>query len=118
MRIANIGKLRTPFLERFNDFLRFSNFFGFGVFANQPTVHSGGVRHARESLFCIFGQERENQKAFPVFETGTGNTRSQSRSLGREREIKKIIPVVLDRNGNTQISFPLSGTGTGNFKVI
>ena len=39
-RIANIGKIN---LERFDDFLRFSNFFGFWIFANQPTVQSGGV---------------------------------------------------------------------------
>ena len=115
MRIANIGKLRTPFLERFNDFLRFSNFFGFGVFANQPTVHSGGVRHARESLFCIFGQERENQKAFPVFETGTGNTRSQSRSLGREREIKKNYSRSFGQEREHPNFIPVKRDGNGKF---
>ena len=52
-RIANIGKLRPlSFLERFDNFLRFSNFLGSLVFAYQPTVHSCGVSQG-EGLWLL-----------------------------------------------------------------
>ena len=72
-----------------------------------------------ENHFLHFGTEAgKPKKLTPVFGTGTGNTRNHSHSLGREREIHEIIPVVWDGNGKTQISFPLNGTGTENFKVL
>ena len=39
-RTANIGSPIDVFLDRFDDFLCFEYFWGFGVFANQSTVHS------------------------------------------------------------------------------
>ena len=37
-------------MEHFDDFSVFTFFFGFGVFAEQPTGHSGGVSRVRLSL--------------------------------------------------------------------
>ena len=51
------------------------------------------------------------KKAFLVFGTGTVKTRSQSCSLGQEREIQETIPIVWYNNGKTQISFPLNRKG-------
>ena len=39
-----------------------------------------------------------------MFGTGTGNKRNHSFSLGREQKIQKLILVVQDENGKTQIS--------------
>ena len=69
-------------------------------------------RHERESLFAFRDVNAKTKKAFPVFGTGTGNTRNHSLSLGREREIQETNPVVQDRTVKTQILFPLNGTGT------
>ena len=60
----------------------------------------------------------KTKKAFPVFGSGTGNTRNHFRSLEREPEIQETIPIVRDGNEKTKISFPLNVTGTGNFKVF
>ena len=58
-------------------------------------------RHERESLFAFWDGNGKTKRAFPVFETGTGNTRSHSCSLGREWEKQEIIPIVWDGNGKT-----------------
>ena len=51
-RIANIGKLRTLFLECFDVFLRKKKY-GSLVFANQPTVHRGGVSRGRSVAVAV-----------------------------------------------------------------
>ena len=76
------------------------------------------IRHERESLFAFWDGNGKTKKAFPVLGTGTGNTRSHSRSSGREWEIQEIIPVVWEGNEKTQMSCPLNRTGTKYFKVL
>ena len=63
-------------------------------------------RHERESLFAFRDVNAKTKKAFPVFGTGSGNTRNHSLSLGREREIQETIPVVWDGNGKHKKPFP------------
>ena len=50
-RIPNIGIQRTPFFFSVLVIFCVFNIFGFGVFANQPTVHIGGVSRVRAHGF-------------------------------------------------------------------
>ena len=55
-------------------------------------------RHEREYFFAVRDRKGKPNKAFPIFDTGTGNTRNHICSLGRERENPSFIPVKQDGN--------------------